>query len=153
MGQGTRSKSSPLDKEAAQAVHDALKAEKQTAKDAKKQVGFHPYHPVGRVLRVSGIGDRGGRRGHQRVFRIGHVGRHGHVDYLGYRYALQEESAKKAAHKELRAINASEAGAPTSKRAKADAKKLEQKAKKQERGSECEHGIWKCRVCNPAPHK
>jgi hypothetical protein len=40
VGQGTRSKSSPLDKEAAQAVHDALKAEKQTAKDAKKQVVF-----------------------------------------------------------------------------------------------------------------
>jgi hypothetical protein len=98
---------------------------------------------------------------------------------------VQDDLAKKAAHKELRAISsqlAVEEGQKTSKRAKADAKKAEQKAKKAERGSganhpprfrnqslrapplhpiltalspyaECEHGIWKCRVCNPVPHK
>jgi len=51
---------------------------------------------------------------------------------------VQEDLARKAAHKELRAISsqlAGEEGQKTSKRAKADAKKAEQKAKKAERGS------------------
>lgn len=39
-----------------------------------------------------------------------------------------------------------------SKRAVKEEKEAERRERKKEQGSVCEHGIWKCRICDPVDH-
>mmetsp|Transcript_17104 Transcript_17104/g.23600 ORF Transcript_17104/g.23600 Transcript_17104/m.23600 type:complete len:127 (+) Transcript_17104:216-596(+) len=65
----------------------------------------------------------------------------------------KKEAKKDAQHgaalaqREVRALQAEEGGG--SKRAGKDHRKEQAKEKRKEKGEECEHGIWKCRICNP----
>jgi len=61
------------------------------------------------------------------------------------RVAKKEEKLDKAAtFRELRQLNGG-----VSKRASADARREARRTARHEAGSVCEHGIWKCRICNP----
>lgn len=56
----------------------------------------------------------------------------------------EEELNMKASFKELRQLNGGDG-----KRAARDDRSQARKEANKESGSTCEHGIWKCRICNP----
>ncbi|KAK9918742.1 hypothetical protein WJX75_006458 [Coccomyxa subellipsoidea] len=56
----------------------------------------------------------------------------------------EDKDGLKAVFKELRVFS-------TSKRAEKDRREAMKKAEHKETGQQCQHGVWRCRICFPHP--